>query len=146
MTDVNVFVVAGYVTKVDALTGEGDKAYLRFSVVNKRSAKVGNEWKDEPSFFNFIVFGKRAIGLSKYLAKGSFVTVSGRLKQDKYTKKDGTVVNQVGFAVDIVQLQGKSNSSGNNSSSQSSNSRQYSNDTAQLADDAWGDANDIPAF
>lgn len=99
--------MAGMVTRVDDLKGDGDKAYLRFSILNKRQKKIENEWKDDASFFNFVIFGKRATALVKYLTKGSLVAVDGRLQQEKFTNKENKTVSQVGFVVSNVQLLGK---------------------------------------
>jgi single-strand DNA-binding protein len=46
--------------------------------------------KDETTWINCQVWGKRSDVVMKYLSKGSKITVSGRGKLRTYDKKDGT--------------------------------------------------------
>ncbi len=59
-----------------------------FSVCVNTRQKVNGEWKDKANWVDVIFFGNRAESISKYLAKGSHVTVAGRLSQNVW-EKDG---------------------------------------------------------
>jgi len=61
------------------------------------SLAVGSQWKNKAGekqesteWVSVSVFGKLAEICGEYLAKGSQVFISGRLKTDKYTASDGT--------------------------------------------------------
>jgi len=55
--------------------------------VNDR-VKRGDEWVEEPTFFTVTVWGRQAELCDEYLAKGSQVLVSGRLKMDQWEDRD----------------------------------------------------------
>lgn len=67
---------------------QGGTQVLRFAVCVNERRKVGDEWKDVPNWVDVTVFGKRAEALSRYLGKGTHVTVQGSLRQSKW-EKDG---------------------------------------------------------
>ncbi len=55
--------------------------------VNDR-VKRNDEWVEEPTFFTVTVWGRQAELCDEYLAKGSQILVSGRLKMDSWEDKD----------------------------------------------------------
>ena len=64
------------------------KAYAVFSVAVPKRIKPTNGDPDA-DFFNVKVWGKTADYVTGYLAKGSLVSVSGRMESRKYADKEG---------------------------------------------------------
>jgi single-strand DNA-binding protein len=62
---------------------------LNFSLAVKRRAKVGGQWEDQTLWVDCALFGKRAEGLSRFLAKGARVGVTGEIGLREYTARDG---------------------------------------------------------
>lgn len=58
-------------------------------ICNVSIAVNGYRKDDEATFFDLTLFGKKA-AISQYLTKGVKVACNGRLKQRKFTRKDGT--------------------------------------------------------
>lgn len=89
--NVNKVFLTGNITRDPELkVTEGGTQVLSFGIaVNERrhNAKTG-EWEDCPNFFNCTVFGRRAEGLSKMLAKGVKVAVEGKLRYSTWMKDD----------------------------------------------------------
>jgi len=59
-----------------------------FSLALNRKYKVGEELREEVSYFDIVVFGKQAETSSQYLSKGSSVLIDGRLQQRRWEDKD----------------------------------------------------------
>lgn len=97
----NSITVAGIIGKdAEVRHTPGGDAVCNFTIADSQG-------KDkEPIWWNCALFGKRADSLSKYLVKGTLLTVAGILTNNKYTDKNG--VERVGFnlRVNEVALQG----------------------------------------
>jgi single-strand DNA-binding protein len=61
-------------------------ANLRLAV--SRQKKEGGEWVDDTLWIDVKAFGKQAEAIEQYLAKGSFVAVSGQLAQPREWEGD----------------------------------------------------------
>ncbi len=86
----------GYVTNGSAVA--------KLSIAcNRMKAKDGTTPVD---YFNVELWGKQAEGLKSYLVKGKQVAIDGRLKQDRWTGKDGTNQSRVSIIASNVQLIG----------------------------------------
>lgn len=78
------------------------------------SLAVGSQWKDKQTnekkesteWVNCSVFGKLAEICTEYLSKGSQVFVSGRMKTDKYTDKQGIEKYSTKIVVERMQMLG----------------------------------------
>ena len=110
-TDVNHVVLIGRLTKdlgVDersfGYVGNG-QARANVSIAVNRSHKVGEEWKDEASYFDVTIWGKQAENLKPYLTKGKQICIDGYLKQDRW-EKDGQKFSKVSIVANNVQLLG----------------------------------------
>lgn len=92
------------------------KAIAKGSIaVNRRFKQDG---QPEADFFNFVAFGKTAEFIEKYFFKGMKAVITGELRNNNYTDKDGVkhynneiLVNQIEFA----------ESKGNNANSNAGN-------------------------
>ena len=109
MTDINSVVLVGRITK-DCGADERSFSYVgngtAKAVVNiavNRGVKKGDKWEDETSFFDVTIWGKTAENLKPRLTKGTQITVSGYLKQDRW-EKDGQKQSRVQVVADMVQI------------------------------------------
>ena len=109
MTDINSVVLVGRITK-DVGSDERSFSYIgngtAKAVVNiavNRGVKKGDKWEDETSFFDVIIWGKTAESLKPRLTKGTQITVSGYLKQDRW-EKDGQKQSRVQVVADMVEI------------------------------------------
>lgn len=81
--------------------------------VTSFSIAVGRQWKDknkerqeETEWVNCSIFGKLAEVASEYLHKGSQVFISGRMKTDKWTDKQGVDRYSTKIIVERMQMLG----------------------------------------
>lgn len=109
MTDINSVVLVGRITK-DVGSDERSFSYIgngtAKAVVNiavNRGVKKGDKWEDETSFFDVTIWGKTAESLKPRLTKGTQITVSGYLKQDRW-EKDGQKQSRVQVVADMVEV------------------------------------------
>jgi single-strand DNA-binding protein len=81
--------------------GQGD-AVANFSLACgwKTKTKEGTEW------INVTVFGKLGEIAAQYLKKGSQVYISGRMRTEKYTGKDGIEKYGTKIIADTLQMLG----------------------------------------
>lgn len=78
------------------------------------SLAVGSQWKDKNTgdkqesteWVNVLVFGALAGICETYLAKGSQVYISGRMKTDKYTDKQGVEKYSTKIIAERMQMLG----------------------------------------
>ena len=117
MTDTNHVVLIGRLTRnlgdderSFAYTASGT-ARANVSIAVNRSAKRGEEWVDEVSYFDITIWGKTAENLKPYLIKGKQIALDGYLRQDRW-EKDGQRFSKVGIVANSVQLLGGKNEGG----------------------------------
>lgn len=108
MTNINHVVVIGNLTR-DVGEGFGyignGTARANVTVAVNRSRKNGDEWTDEVSFFDVVIWGNTAENLKPYLTKGQKIAVDGWLKQERW-EKDGQKNSRVTIQADRVELLG----------------------------------------
>ncbi|MDQ7021494.1 MAG: single-stranded DNA-binding protein [Candidatus Dojkabacteria bacterium] len=78
-------------------------AVLNFSLATNRSYRVGEEWKDEVSFHNIVVW-RNAESLAKRLQKGTRVFLEGRSHTRSWDSDDGKKNYRTEVIVDKVIL------------------------------------------
>lgn len=84
---------------------QSGSAVLSFSVaVNERRRNQAGEWEDVASWVDCTVFGNRASSVAPYLAKGTKVSVQGRLRQRSWQAKDGTSRSKLEVVVDELEF------------------------------------------
>jgi single-strand DNA-binding protein len=102
--DVNKVTLMGNVTKdPDLRFTPSGAAVLSFSIATNRRYKSGEEWKDEPSFHNIVVW-RNAESLSKRLKKGTRLYVEGRLQTRSWDDAEGKKQYKTEIVVDSVVL------------------------------------------
>jgi single-strand DNA-binding protein len=115
MTDLNRVVLIGRLTR-DAETKfiQSGQAVCKFSVAVNRKRKVGDQWEDEASFFDAVLWGRQAETLGQYLVKGKQIAIDGELKQDRW-EQDGQKRSKIEIVVNNLQLLGSSQGQGGQS-------------------------------
>jgi len=91
-------------------------AKTKGSIAVNRSRKDGDQWIEEASFFNFELWGRRGESLNQYLSKGTRISISGSLKQDRW-EQEGQKRSRVYIHCEKIQLLGgnqNNDSQGNN--------------------------------
>ena len=108
--DLNMCTFVGRITK-DTQTkySQSGTAIASFTIAvnNIVSDNVGG-YREEPNFFDMVIYGKRAESLYKYLIKGQQVAIQAEARQNSYKRKDGTTASAIEFMVLDVQLVGSS--------------------------------------
>ncbi|HAT4335526.1 TPA: single-stranded DNA-binding protein [Clostridium perfringens] len=85
----NKIVLGGKLVKepeLKFLDGDG-KAVARFTIAVSRKIK-GKDGKRETDFFNCVIFGKLAEGITKYANKGQEIVLVGEVRNRSYEDKD----------------------------------------------------------
>ncbi len=108
-TDINKVIMIGRLTRD---CGQQDFSYTQngtaraaISIAVNRSKKQGDQWVEETSFFDIMIWGKTAENLHPYLRKGKQIGITGFLKQERW-EKDGQKHSRVSIVAEDVQLLG----------------------------------------
>ena len=115
MADINHVVLVGRLTRDAELKyTAGGQAVCKFSVAVNRRRKQGDQWIDEPNFFDIVLWGRQGETLNQYLVKGKQVCIDGELRQDRW-EQDGQNRSRVEVVASNLQLlgSGSGNSAGN---------------------------------
>lgn len=96
----------GNVVKVPELGKAGNNSVVNFSLAVNRRYKQGEEWKEETSFFDFVVWGNTAENFVKYVKKGDRITILGAeaIQRRFEDKKNGGTRSVVEFRVDSKNI------------------------------------------
>ena len=106
MVDINHVVLIGRLTRDAELKSiASGQAVTKFSIAVNRRRKNGDQWEDEPNFFDVIVWGRQGESLHQYLVKGKMVCVDGELRQDRW-QQDGQNRSKVEVVANYIQLLG----------------------------------------
>jgi single-strand DNA-binding protein len=116
MADLNHVVLIGRLTRDAELkyTANG-QAVCKFSIAVNRRKKNGDQWEDEPNFFDIVLWGRQGESLNQYLVKGKQVGVDGELRQDRW-QQDGQNRSKVEIVANNIQLVGGNPGAGGGSS------------------------------
>ena len=90
-------------------------AVANFSLALSRKYKQGDEYKEEVSYIDIVVFGKQAENCGQYLAKGRGALVEGRLQQRRWETDDGQKRSKVEVVANSVQFMPKRQAGGSES-------------------------------
>ncbi len=106
MTDINTLAIAGRLTRDSELKAlPSGTAVCNFSIASNYSVKKNDQWQEEVSYFDCVLFGKRASALAEYLKKGKLVAIAGTLRQERW-EKNGEKHSRVKIMVENIQLLG----------------------------------------
>lgn len=101
---------------------------LGFSMCVNGRVRRGDSWEDKPNWVDVSIFGNRAEAVSRYLSKGSHVTVHGRLSQRTWETDDGQKRSKLEVIADDIDFSG--------------GAQQASQASPQVADEYYDD--DVP--
>lgn len=84
-------------------------AFLTFSVAVNESRKnqQTGEYEDYPNYVDCTMFGRRAEIVSRYLTKGTYVALTGRLHQNRWQNKDGQNRSKLEVTVDNIHFESR---------------------------------------
>lgn len=112
-------IVSGNLTRDPELraTSAGASVLTFGLAVNDRvKNQQTGEWEDRPNFFDIVVFGSRGEGLSRFLSKGSKVTVEGRLRWRSWETPEGDKRSKVEIVATDVEFMSRNDSAAGASS------------------------------
>ena len=115
MTDINRVILVGRLVKDAELKfTSASTPVTRFSVAVNRSRKNGDQWEEEVSYIDIVLWGRSAESISKFLTKGKQVAVEGELRQNRW-EQDGQQRSKLEVVASNVQLlsSGTATGSGN---------------------------------
>lgn len=101
MGNINNTIISGNLTRDCTKKKAGETPLIEFSVAVNEFRKDKEPYT---SFFDCVLFGKRAQGLADYMLKGQKVAVSGRLRQDRWQAEDGSNRSKVVLIVQEIEI------------------------------------------
>lgn len=106
MADINrVTLVGRLVRDAEVRVTQGGMQITKFGLAINRRRKQGDEWIDEASFFDVVIFGRMGEAVGRYLTKGKQVGVDGELVQNRW-EQDGQTRSKVEIICNNLQLLG----------------------------------------
>lgn len=105
MKDLNEIFLIGRLTRdPEVKYTTGGSCVFNFSIAVNTAKKVGEEFQDEPNFFDIVFWPKNVEYWAKQLYKGTKVMVHCEAKQDRW-EKDGVTHSRVKFqCIDFPQV------------------------------------------
>ncbi len=100
------------VTLVGRMTRDGELKYtnsslavLKFSLAVNRKKKSGNDWVDEVSYFDIVLWGKQGEAIQKYLSKGKQVAVlfHGSVGSEVIKAVEGMKERPIAISIPMIQ-------------------------------------------
>lgn len=79
--------------------------------VNERRKDQSGEWTDYVNWVDAVMFGARAESVSRYLQKGSKVSISGRLRYSSW-ERDGQKRSKLEVVVDEIEFMSRDGGGG----------------------------------
>ena len=147
MADINHVVLVGRLTRDAELkyTANG-QAVCKFAIAVNRRKKNGDQWEDEPSYFDVVLWGRQGEAINQFLLKGKPVGVDGELRQDRW-QQDGQNRSRVEIIANNVQLLGNNTGTAGSGSGSAGSDQGFSQGNrretpAPVSDDGFTD--DIP--
>ncbi len=130
--DINSVVLVGRLTRESELKYlNNGTAVARLSLAVNRMKKSGDQWEEEVSFIDVVIWGKTAESLNPYLTKGRQVAVLGELRQSRW-EQDGQSRSKIEVSANSVQLIGGDRNS-NAEAPRETDARSYPKNDAQHA-------------
>lgn len=108
MKGLNCVTIGGNLTRDAALkTTDSGFSILEFGVAVNESRKnqQTGEWDEYPNYVDCKVLGKRAESLERFLSRGTYVALTGRLHQSRWQNKDGQNRSRLEVVVDEIHFE-----------------------------------------
>lgn len=112
MTDLNEVVLMGRLVRNSDTKPVGKGNLTEFSIAVNRSTKVGNDWKDEVSYFD-VKKWQASENLQGKLIKGAQVTIKGSLNQERWQDQNGANKSRIVINAENVWVTSSGSSSAN---------------------------------
>lgn len=114
MAGLNVVVLTGNLTRDPELKNlpSGSQVCNMRIAVNERFKDSSGEWQERPNYFDLTAWGGTANICGQYLARGTRVTIQGRLHWREWEAQDGSKRQAVDINVDHVVFPSKAESGG----------------------------------
>lgn len=106
MRDVNTITLTGRLVRDAELKSKNGYDVLEFTIASNYAVKRNDEWKEEANFIDCRIFGKRAPKMAQYMPKGKQVTISGELRQQRWTTDAGDKKSRFVVMVENIVLTG----------------------------------------
>lgn len=109
---INRVIISGNLTRDSELRSTASGLpVLGFGVAvnDRRKNQQTGEWEDYPNFIDCTMFGARAESLSRYLSKGTKVSVEGKLRWSQW-ERDGQKRSKIEVIVDELEFMSSRNS------------------------------------
>jgi single-strand DNA-binding protein len=89
MSNFNKVILMGNLTRdPEVRFSQGGMAICKFGLaVNRRFQDASGEWKEEPTFVDITIFGKRGEAFAKFHGKGKPAFIEGELRFDTWDDK-----------------------------------------------------------
>ncbi|MCL2504120.1 MAG: single-stranded DNA-binding protein [Coriobacteriia bacterium] len=104
---INRVVVSGNLTRdpeLRATAGGTSVLKIGIAVNDRRKNQQTGVWEDVPNFFDVTVFGARGESLSRFLSKGSKVTIEGKLRWSQWETQEGDKRSKVEIIADDIEF------------------------------------------
>ncbi len=90
MASFNRVILMGNLTRDPEVRQAQNGTYITKAglAVNDRVPDGQGGWKEEASFFDVVIFGKRAEAFGRFLRKGRSVLIEGKLRQGRWEDKE----------------------------------------------------------
>jgi single-strand DNA-binding protein len=143
MADINRVMLVGRLTRDAELKSlPSGQAVCKFSIAVNRLRKNGEQWENEPNYFDVVLWGKRGESVHQYLVKGKMIGLDGELRQDRW-QQEGQNRSKVEIIANNVQLLGSNpGSSGSGEGSDYESRRPQSQSQGQSWQSGDGPAED----
>lgn len=142
--DINEVTLMGNVTKdPDLRYTPSGAGVLSFSMATNRRYKKGEEWVDEPSFHNIVVWNS-AEQLAQRIRKGTRLLIQGRLQTRSWDDKDGKKQYKTEIVADRTILISRFEGSNDDMSSKSSAGGTSTPAESEESSEDSIDPNDLP--
>jgi single-strand DNA-binding protein len=79
------------------------QAVCKFSIAVNRNRKNGDQWVEEASYFDIVLWGRTGEALNQHLIKGKMVGIDGELRQNRW-QQDGQNRSKVEIIANNIQL------------------------------------------
>ena len=111
---INRVIISGNLTRDPELRSTaGGMPVLGFGVAvnDRRKNQQTGEWEDYPNFIDCTMFGARAEALSRYLNKGTKVSIEGKLRWSQW-EREGQKRSKIEVIVDELEFMSSREASG----------------------------------
>jgi single-strand DNA-binding protein len=100
-----VTVIGNLTRAIELRYSASGTALASFGLASNRRKKNGDQWEDETSYIKCVAFQTLAENIAASADKGSRLIVSGYLKQNDWTDKDGNERRELELVVNDAGLE-----------------------------------------